>query len=165
MQLRILTCAFALIISAPTLNYAGSFDWPQWQGPDLTAMSAETGLLKEWPADGPPLAWKIDGLGGGYLACLDFETGDVLWNEKDPDKRRVKKGAVAFADNLIYYRTEEGEIVLIEPNKTEYIERGRFEQPDRSKSPAWTHPVLANGKLYVRDQDVLYCYNVKAAGE
>jgi outer membrane protein assembly factor BamB len=101
------------------------------------------------------------GNGGGYLACLDFKTGDVLWNERDADKRRVTKGSVAFADGRIYYRTEEGSIVLIEPSRKEYLERGRFEQPDRSEKPAWSHPVVANGKLYIRDQDVLFCYDVK----
>ena len=40
-------------------------DWPQWQGADRSAMSGERGLLKEWTPDGPPLAWKVDGLGGG----------------------------------------------------------------------------------------------------
>src|SRR6266567_6540693 len=46
----------------------GQFDWPQWQGPDRTAHSKETGLLQEWPKAGPPLAWKINGLGGGDSA-------------------------------------------------------------------------------------------------
>jgi outer membrane protein assembly factor BamB len=40
-------------------------DWPQWQGPDRTAVSRETGLLQEWPKDGPPLAWKATGIGEG----------------------------------------------------------------------------------------------------
>jgi outer membrane protein assembly factor BamB len=102
------------------------------------------------------------GNGGGYLACLDFKTGEVLWNERDSDKRRVTKGSVAFADGRIYYRTEEGPIVLIEPSRKEYLERGRFEQPERTKLPAWAHPVIANGKLYIRDQDTLFCYDVKA---
>lgn len=102
------------------------------------------------------------GNGGGYLACLDFKTGEVLWNERDADKRRVTKGSVAFADGRIYYRTEEGPIVLIEPSRKEYLERGRFNQPDRTDKPAWAHPVIANGKLYIRDQDVLFCYDVKA---
>jgi alcohol dehydrogenase (cytochrome c) len=44
----------------------------------------------------------------------------------------------------------------------EYVERGRFEQPDRTTLPAWAHPFIANGKLYVRDQDALFCYDVKA---
>jgi len=102
------------------------------------------------------------GNGGGYLACLDFKTGEVLWNERDSDKRRVTKGSVAFADGRIYYRTEEGPIVLIEPSRKEYLERGRFNQPERTDKPAWAHPVIANGKLYIRDQDSLFCYDVKA---
>ena len=101
------------------------------------------------------------GNGGGYLACLDFKTGEVLWNERDSDKRRVTKGSVAFADGRIYYRTEEGPIVLIEPSRKEYLERGRFDQPGRTDKPAWAHPVVANGKMYIRDQDTLFCYNVK----
>ena len=101
------------------------------------------------------------GNGGGYMICLDFQTGKVLWNERDPDKRRVKKGSVALADGRIYYRTEEGTMLLMEPNRKETLERGRFEQPDRTRQPAWTHPVIANGKLYIRDQDVLFCYNLK----
>jgi outer membrane protein assembly factor BamB len=102
------------------------------------------------------------GNGGGYLACLDFKTGEVLWNERDSDKRRVTKGSVAFADGRIYYRTEEGPVVLIEPSRKEYLERGRFMQPERTRLPAWAHPVIANGKLYIRDQDTLFCYDVKA---
>ena len=102
------------------------------------------------------------GNGGGYLACLDFKTGEVLWNEKDSDKRRVTKGSVAFADGRIYYRTEEGLVVLIEPSRKEYLERGRFTQPERTDKPAWAHPVVANGKLYIRDQDTLFCYDLKA---
>jgi outer membrane protein assembly factor BamB len=102
------------------------------------------------------------GNGGGYVACLDFKTGEVLWNERESDKRRLTKGSVAFADNRIYYRTEEGPIVLIEPSRKEYLERGRFDQPDRTSKPAWAHPVVANGKLYIRDQDTLFCYDVKA---
>jgi outer membrane protein assembly factor BamB len=96
---------------------------------------------------------------GGALICLDFKTGDVLWDQRS--ERRAQKGSVAFADGRLYYRTEDGTMLLIEPNRREYVERGRFEQPDRSSSPAWSHPVIANGKLYVRDQDVLYCYDIK----
>src|SRR3954462_14538981 len=58
----------ALIFTAACLAQnanSGQFDWPQWQGPDRTAHSRETGLLKEWPKEGPPLAWKKKELGGG----------------------------------------------------------------------------------------------------
>ncbi|MEW6159387.1 MAG: PQQ-binding-like beta-propeller repeat protein [Verrucomicrobiota bacterium] len=102
------------------------------------------------------------GNAGGYPASLDYQTGDVLWNERDLDKRRLKKGSVAVADGRIYYRTEEGALVLIEPSRKEYLERGRFDQPDRTNLPAWAHPVIANGKLYIRDQDALFCYDIKA---
>jgi hypothetical protein len=94
---------------------------------------------------------------GGSLACLDFQSGDVLWRD-----RQAPKGSLALADGRLYLRTEEGSILLIEPNREQMVERGRFDQPDRTESPAWTHPVIANGKLYIRDHDLLLCYDVKA---
>lgn len=102
------------------------------------------------------------GNGGGDLICLDFKTGDVLWDGRDLPGRPASKGSILLADGRFYYRTEKGPILLIEPNRKEYVERGRFEQPDRSKEMAWPHPVIANGKLYIRDQDLLFCYDVKA---
>ena len=101
------------------------------------------------------------GNGGGYLVCLDIESGEVLWDERDGD-REAEKGSIAHADGRIYYRTEDGAVLLVEPNRDEFLERGRIEQPDRTRQPAWTHPVIANGKLYIRDQDSLYCYDIKA---
>jgi outer membrane protein assembly factor BamB len=99
---------------------------------------------------------------GGFLVCLDFKTGNVLWDERDDPERRAPKGSVALADGRLYYRTEKGTMLLIEPSPKQYLERGRFEQPDRSEQPDWAHPVIANGKLYLRDQDALFCYDVKA---
>jgi len=55
-----------------------------------------------------------------------------------------------------------GDVFLVEANPEKYVERGRLNQPDRSHASAWPHPVIANGKLYLRDQDLLFCYNVKA---
>jgi outer membrane protein assembly factor BamB len=101
------------------------------------------------------------GNSGGFLVNLDWETGNVLWDERATE-RRTPKGSVALADGRLYYRTEEGPMLLIEPSKKEYLERGRFEQPGRSDKPAWAHPVIANGKLYLRDQDSLFCYDIKA---
>jgi outer membrane protein assembly factor BamB len=100
---------------------------------------------------------------GGALVCLDFPTGKILWDESNNNERRAPKGAIALADGRLYYRTEKGPVLLIEPNRAEYVERGRFEQPDRSQLPAWSHPVIANGKLYLRDQDILLCYDVKGS--
>src|SRR6476661_3144806 len=64
-RVLVLATSIFAILAAPV---APAADWPQWQGPDRNAVSKETGLLKEWPKDGPPLAWKVKGLGGGYSA-------------------------------------------------------------------------------------------------
>jgi hypothetical protein len=67
-----------------------------------------------------------------------------------------------MADGRLYLRSEDGAMLLIEPNREGLVARGRFDQPNRSRSPAWTYPVVANGRLYIRDQDLLLCYDVKA---
>lgn len=103
------------------------------------------------------------GNGGGDLVCLDYKTGEVRWDGRDLPGRPVSKGSLTAADGRLYYRTEKGATILIEPSAKEYLERGRFEQPDRTREPAWPHLVIANGKLYVRDQDSLYCYDIRAA--
>lgn len=53
-------------------------------------------------------------------------------------------------------------MLLSEPSPEEYLERGRFQQPDRTRRPAWAHPVIANGKPYLRDLDLLFCKAVQA---
>jgi outer membrane protein assembly factor BamB len=91
------------------------------------------------------------------LVCQNFLTGDIVWGERD----RVKKGAVSYADGMLYFREEQsGDMVLIEADPKGYSEKGRFKQPDRAKEMAWPHPVLAAGKLYLRDQNALLCYDL-----
>jgi alcohol dehydrogenase (cytochrome c) len=97
------------------------------------------------------------GNGGGMMACIDFKTGETLWRD-----RKGPKGSLLYADGRLYLRSEEGPLVLVEPSKKGFVERGRFEQPDRTNVPAWAHPIIANGKLYIRDQGMLLCYDVKA---
>jgi outer membrane protein assembly factor BamB len=92
----------------------------------------------------------------GSLLCVDFKTGKIVW-----DDRSVGKGSVTYADGHLYVRGENGKVALVEANPEKYVEKGRFDQPDRSKQPAWPHPVVSNGKLYLRDWDVLFCYDVK----
>lgn len=62
------------------------------------------------------------------LICLDLEAGEPLWNEKDPDRGRVKEGSVAQADGRVYYHTEDGEVILIEPSRLDYAGRGRLQR-------------------------------------
>jgi outer membrane protein assembly factor BamB len=91
--------------------------------------------------------------------CMDFKTGQVAWVNKG-----VGKGAIAYADGHFYIRSETGKgtIALIEANPKSYVEKGRFDQIDRSDKYSWPHPVIVNGKLYIRDQGILLCYDVKA---
>jgi outer membrane protein assembly factor BamB len=92
------------------------------------------------------------------LACQDFQTGEIVWAEK----AKVKKGSVSYADGMLYCREEDsGTMILVPATPAGYQEKGRFPQPDRAKEKAWPHPTIANGKLYLRDQDVLLCYDVR----
>jgi outer membrane protein assembly factor BamB len=96
---------------------------------------------------------------GKGWTCQDFKTGEAVWQEKG----QMGKGAIAYADGHFYLREEgKGSLALIEASSAGYKEHGRFEQPERSSQNAWPHPVIAGGKLYVRDQDLLLCYDVKA---
>ena len=60
---RILTFAATAFLAMTAVDAA---DWPQWQGPDRTRISKETGLLQEWPGGGPKVIWTANGLGSGY---------------------------------------------------------------------------------------------------
>jgi outer membrane protein assembly factor BamB len=95
--------------------------------------------------------------GKGWV-CQDFKTGDILWSEKE----KLKKGAVTFADGQLICREEDtGTVALVGATSKGYVEKGRFKQPDRAKAKAWPHPTVANGKLYLRDQGLLLCYELK----
>lgn len=89
------------------------------------------------------------------LTCLDIRTGRTAWQE-----RSVGKGSVTYADGHLYIRGEGGAIALVEANPQRYVEKGRFSQPERSSKPSWPHPVVAGGKLLIRDQETLLCYDV-----
>ncbi len=90
------------------------------------------------------------------LVCLDFNTGKILWQN-----RSVGKGSITYADGHLIVRGENGTVALVEATPEEYREKGRFRQPDRSGQLAWPHPVVSGGKLYLRDWDRLFVYNLK----
>jgi outer membrane protein assembly factor BamB len=95
------------------------------------------------------------GFSSSILTALDFTTGKVLWRD-----RSVGKGSLVVADGRLYLFGENGVAGLAEATRAGYRESGRFELKT-SGSPTWSHPVVANAKLYLRDQDTLYCYDVK----
>jgi outer membrane protein assembly factor BamB len=97
------------------------------------------------------------GTNGNALLCVDWLTGAIAWQN-----RSVGKGSVAYADGHLYVRSEKGPVALVEATPKAYREKGRFEQPDRSEKNAWAHPVVAGGRLYLRDWDILLAYDVKS---
>lgn len=94
---------------------------------------------------------------GGWK-CMDITTGKLLWEDSG-----VGKGSVVYADGHLICRSEtgSGKIALIEATPRGYVEKGRFAQPERSNNNSWAHPVVANGKLFIRDQDVLLCFDLR----
>ncbi len=93
--------------------------------------------------------------------CQNFKTGEEVWNH-----RGFGKGAIAYADGMLYCQDESsGTIALIEASPKAWQERGRFKLDPQSKirssgGRVWTHPVISNGKLYLRDQELIYCYDI-----
>jgi outer membrane protein assembly factor BamB len=99
------------------------------------------------------------GTTGQALVCSEFKTGEVKWTE-----RGVGAGSLCYADGRLYLHGESGELALVEATPEGHREKGRFtppDQPERGQSKAWAYPVVANGRFYIRDSNVLWCYDVK----
>jgi len=94
----------------------------------------------------------------GILTCLNYKTGKVVWRSREPGKC-----SLLYADGMLYCRDEKGPISLVEATPEGFRMKGRFQQPGRSNKNAWPHLVIADGRMYVRDQDALLCYDVRAA--
>jgi outer membrane protein assembly factor BamB len=96
--------------------------------------------------------------------CQDFKSGDVKWSDKS-----LGKGSVTCADGMLYcYDESTGTVALDEVSTAAWKETGRFNLPEKSdlhkgQVRYWTHPVVSNGRLYVRDQNLLFCFDVKDA--
>lgn len=96
------------------------------------------------------------GYSSRMLTSMNFDTGEVAWQD-----RAVGKGQVIAADGLLYLLSEGGIVGLAEATPEGYRERSRFSIPS-GKYPTWALPVVANGRLYLREQDTLYAYDIAA---
>jgi outer membrane protein assembly factor BamB len=99
------------------------------------------------------------------LLCIDFATGAVKWEE-----RAIGAASLCSADGRLYLHGENGEVALVEASPEAYREKGHFTPPDEPKrangmEKAWAYPVVANGRLYIRDLNNLWCYDVRKTGE
>ncbi|HEX3147526.1 MAG TPA: PQQ-binding-like beta-propeller repeat protein [Gemmataceae bacterium] len=105
---------------------------------------------------------NLYGTNGAGLVCIEFTTGKVKWTEKS-----VPAASVMVADGRLYLHDEKsGEVILGEANAEKFTEKGRFTPPGRPKAinrneMAWAYPAVADGKLYVRENGVVWCYDVK----
>jgi hypothetical protein len=96
------------------------------------------------------------GFSGTILTAMKFDDGTVAWKN-----RSVGKGSLVAAEGQLYLFSENGVVGLADAAPEEYRERGRF-QIKSGNLPTWSHPVVSNGRLYLRDQDSIYAYDVKA---
>ena len=128
-----LTAASVVVVLGTAASAA---DWPQWQGPDRTRVSKETGLLKEWPTAGPPVVWTATGLGSGYgsmaiagdrvylqgaigrnsgVIALNRADGKVVWakvvgSAQGNDKGGGPRGTPTVDGDRLYVLTENGDL-------------------------------------------------------
>ncbi|WP_166825072.1 outer membrane protein assembly factor BamB family protein [Thalassoroseus pseudoceratinae] len=95
----------------------------------------------------------------GFPMCLELETGKVMWDSvRGPGSGSA---AVVFADGNLYFRYENGVMALIEATPEEYRLQGSFELA-AVHGKSWPHPVIHEGRLYLRDQQSLMCYDIRA---
>ena len=96
------------------------------------------------------------------MLCVEFATGKIKWEE-----RALGAASLCCADGRLYLHGENGEVALVEASPEAYREKGRFTPADRPKhrqemEKAWAYPVVANGRLYIREHGTLWCYDVKS---
>ena len=102
---------------------------------------------------------------GPGLLCQNLKTGKRVWSERGEG---IQKGSVHYADGMLFCVDEHhGSVFLAEASPDGYEELGRFTLPKETKlregtqGKVWAHPVVIGGKMYLRDQDLIFCYDVK----
>ena len=93
---------------------------------------------------------------GNRWACLEWTSGQTKYLE-----RGVGKGSLTYADGLLYTRGENGLMGLVQATPAGHRTISRFSPPQEGEGPAWAHPVICGGRLYLRHSDLLYCYDVR----
>jgi len=100
------------------------------------------------------------GTNKGNPICLELATGNIAWSEKSPGRGSA---AVVYADGNLIFRYDRGRVALIEATPDGYHLKSSF-MPILAEGPAWAHPVVHDGRLYLRHDDLLLCYDLRANG-
>lgn len=153
-------------------------DWPQWRGPDRSNASSEKGLLRRWPADGPPLVWRATGIGlgihsvsvaggrvfvvgnrdgGEFVFALDTHTGEKLWAhrigdsiEEHPRMRWLTQRSPTVDGERLYWVTMGGELVCLRTDDGRKVWRRNYPMDFGADRPMWgfcDHPLVDGSRL------------------
>ncbi len=162
MKSNIVKCALALFfstVSVAGVSAQGSFDWPQWRGSQRDGICKETNLLPAWPKDGPTLAWKVTGLGGGYSTpsvangkifgmsyladnenvwALDEKNGSKIWETKIASKGKVgynegSRCTPTVDGNNIFVVGVSGDVVCLESASGKIVWQKNFAKDFKGK--------------------------------
>src|SRR4051794_3570687 len=150
---------------------AGPGDWPGWRGADRTGVSTETGLLKEWPKDGPPVVWKATNLGSGYssvsvagdrvftvgnqrgkslLVALSRKDGSKLWTaEVGPQGGNLGSTPTVDGDR-VYAVGQQGDLVCVDVENGEVKWRKNFKTDFGGDVGGWKYtesPLIDGDRL------------------
>ncbi len=141
---------------------------PVWQKQEMKTHHATALLVGDH-------LYGVSGNSPAVLTCMEFLTGKVVYPAGD-DRRKaekaLQKSGIVYADGHIYCLGEEGEAALVEANPKELVVKSRFHAFDEKQDPGqthrkklntWSHPVVAGGRLYLRNHDQIYCYDIKAS--
>ena len=144
---KALSFAAAVLLSVTAIHAAA--DWPQWQGPDRTRLSKETGLLKAWPGSGPPKVWTATGLGSGFgsiavagdrvflqgmrggssvVIALNRTDGKEIWSKavgasQTNDMGPGPRGTPTVDGDRLYVLSENGDLVCLKTDGTAVWQR------------------------------------------
>ncbi len=102
------------------------------------------------------------GSGGnrGVPVCIDVPQGEVAWTDRP---LAGGSASVVYADGHVIFRYDRGLVALVEATPEGFHVEGSFE-PETGDGPAWPHPVVHDGKLYLRHGDLLLCYDIRSSG-
>lgn len=178
MQYSLATASALFILLLAAAAAARADDWPQWRGANRDGRSAEKGLLKPWPADGPPLAWKAEGLGAGYSSvtvsqgriytlgqredttfvfALDAATGKKLWEAQAGGSFRERRGdgprgVPTVEGDKLWAVTADGKLVCLETKTGKAVWTADFVKQFGGEIPHWGYsesPLIDGDRVIV----------------
>lgn len=159
-------------------NFVVEPDWPQWHGPNRDAIAKETGLLKAWPAPGPPVVWSVSGLGDGYgsisikgerlfvqgvrssrsvVFCLNRADGKTLWATPlgprlGQDRGPGPRGTPTIDVDRVYALSENGDLACIKAADGAIIWQRNILKDFGGRNPKWLiseSPLIDGDRLIV----------------